>query len=111
MRRGGRNSIGRALLCQRGFLGIHIERCPQRLHNLYYQEIMAMRCPYLEQILKKRQAFLKVFQADCHVDRKVHRFWGVFTWPTPPCLGKPATCELYHDARASEDLRLRRFID
>ncbi len=70
-----------------------------------------MRCPYLEQILRKRQAFLKVFQADCHVDRKVHRFWGVVQWPTPPCLGKPATCELYQEARASEDVRLRRLID
>jgi len=70
-----------------------------------------MRCPYLEQILRKRQAFLKIFQADCHVDRRVHYFWGVAKWPSPPCLGKVATCALYQGARASEDQRLRRLID
>lgn len=70
-----------------------------------------MRCPYLEQILRKRQAFMKVFQADCHVDRKVHHFHGVVKWPAPPCLGKMATCALYQEARATEDLRLRRLID
>lgn len=70
-----------------------------------------MRCPYLEQIIRKQRAFLKVFQADCHVDRKVHQFAGVLKWPTPPCLGKMATCALYHEARATEDLRLRRLID
>jgi len=70
-----------------------------------------MRCPYLEQILRKPRGALKVFQADCHVDRKVHRFWGVVRWPQPPCLGKPATCVLYQEARASEDVRLRRLID
>jgi hypothetical protein len=70
-----------------------------------------MHCPYLEQILRKRTVFFKVFQADCHVDRKVHRFHGVVKWPSPPCLGKMATCALYQEARASEDLRLRRLID
>jgi len=53
-----------------------------------------MHCPYLEQILRKRTAFFKVFQADCHVDRKVHRFHGFVKSPSP-----------------SEDLRLRRLID
>ena len=86
-------------------------RLPRASCNVGYQEIVSMRCPYLEQIIKKRQTFLKVFQADCHVDRKVHRFWGLLTWPTPPCIGKPVTCELYQEARASEDLRLRRFSD
>lgn len=70
-----------------------------------------MRCPYLEQIIRKQQAVLKIFQADCHVDRQVHRFWGLAKWPAPPCLGKVATCALYQEARASEDLRLRRLID
>jgi hypothetical protein len=70
-----------------------------------------MRCPYLEQIVRKQRAFLKVFQADCHVDRRVHQFVGVLTWPAPPCLGKMATCALYQEARATEDLRLRRLID
>jgi len=52
-----------------------------------------------------------MFQVDCHVDRKVHEFWGIGKFPSPPCLGKPATCALYQAARASEDLRLRRLID
>ncbi len=66
-----------------------------------------MRCPYLEQIMRKQVAVVKTFQADCHVDRKVHRFRGLFKWPAPPCLGKPVTCTLYQEARASQDLRLR----
>lgn len=70
-----------------------------------------MRCPYLEQILRKRQLFLKVFQADCHVDGRAHQFRGVIHWPTPPCLGKMATCALYQEARFSEDLILRRLAD
>ena len=70
-----------------------------------------MRCQYIEQILKKRRAFLKVFQVDCHVDGKVHKFRGLMKWPEPPCFGKVATCPLYLEARASEDLPLRRLID
>jgi hypothetical protein len=70
-----------------------------------------MRCPYLEQIIRKQRAIVKVFQADCHVDGKVHRFRGVARWPSPPCIGKMATCALYLEARSTEDLRLRRLID
>jgi hypothetical protein len=70
-----------------------------------------MRCIYLEQILRQRKAFLKVFQVDCHVDRKVHKFRGVVKWPEPPCLGKMASCALYQEARATEELPLRRLID
>jgi hypothetical protein len=54
---------------------------------------------------------MKVFQVDCHVDGKVHRFRGLMKWPEPPCLGKMATCVLYQQARATEDLPLRRLID
>ena len=36
---------------------------------------------------------------------------GLLKWPEPPCLGRMATCALYQEARASEDLRLRRLID
>jgi hypothetical protein len=70
-----------------------------------------MRCPYLEQIIRKQKAVFKVFQADCHVDGQVHRFRGVLRWPSPPCIGKMATCALYQQAHATEDLRLRRLID
>lgn len=76
-----------------------------------YHFFLNMRCPYLEQIIRKRGLLLKVLQADCHVDRKVHRFRGMLRWPTPPCLGKMATCALYQEARSTEDLRLRRLID
>jgi hypothetical protein len=70
-----------------------------------------MRCPYLEQIIRKREAFLKVLQADCHVDRKVHKFRGAFKWPSAPCLNKQASCYLYQQARSSEDLAIRRYTD
>ena len=70
-----------------------------------------MRCPYLEQIIRKQRAVIKVFQADCHVDGKVHRFRGMVRWPSPPCIGKMATCALYQQAHATEDVRLRRLID
>ena len=70
-----------------------------------------MRCPYLEQIIRKREALLKVLQADCHVDRRVHKFRGVFKWPNAPCLNKQSTCYLYQEARASEDLAIRRYTD
>ena len=70
-----------------------------------------MRCPYLEQILRKHEAFLKVFQADCHVDGQVHKFRGLVSWPKAPCLTKPATCALFQEARAADGLRLRRLID
>jgi hypothetical protein len=70
-----------------------------------------MRCPYLEQILRKRFSLVRTFQVDCHVDGKVHRFRGLLRWPAPPCLGRQSTCALYQRARATEDLRLRRLID
>src|SRR6202022_2863848 len=55
--------------------------------SLVVSLFVPMRCPYLEQILRKRQAFLKVFVADCHVDRKGHRFHGLVRWPAPRWQG------------------------
>ena len=48
--------------------------------------------------------------AGSHISAR-NRFHGIVKWPSPPCLGKMATCALYQEARASEDLRLRRLID
>src|SRR5436309_9875777 len=79
--------------------------------SLGVSSFVAMRCPYLEQILRKRELFLKVFQADCHVDGRAHSFRGLVHWPQPPCLGKMATCALYQEARYSEDLILRKLAD
>ena len=70
-----------------------------------------MRCPYLEQVLRKQALVLKAFQVDCHADRRVHRFRGLFRWPNPPCLGQPGTCLIYQEARMTEDLALRRLTD
>ena len=93
-----------------GFLFGLAETEPSHV-SLWVSVFLTMRCPYLEQIIRKQTTFLKVFQADCHVDGKVHRFRGVVKWPSPPCIGKMATCALYQEARSTEDLRLRRLID
>jgi len=70
------------------------------------------RCPYLEQILKERAGpfgLLTRFKADCHVDRKTHRFTG--RHPVPPCIGDPTTCALYRGEHEAEDQRIRRYMD
>jgi hypothetical protein len=70
-----------------------------------------MRCPYLEQILRKQKmGFIKSYAADCHVDRRTHNFYGL-RWPDPPCLGDHESCELFVRGRAAEDMRLRRYTD
>src|SRR5579864_5294913 len=70
------------------------------------------RCPYLEQILRERAgpfAMLIRYKADCHVDRRTHRFTG--RHPMPPCIGEPETCKLYQAEHGSEDERIRRYED
>jgi hypothetical protein len=70
------------------------------------------RCPYLEQILKERAGpfgMLTRFKADCHVDRRTHRFTG--RNPMPPCISEPETCNLYRGEHEAEDGRIRRYLD
>ncbi|MBV9099625.1 MAG: hypothetical protein JOZ46_12615 [Candidatus Dormibacteraeota bacterium] len=70
------------------------------------------RCPYLEQILKERAGpfgMLTRYKADCHVDRRTHRFTG--RHPLPPCIGEPETCKLYQSEHGAEDARIRRYED
>ena len=70
------------------------------------------RCPYLEQILKERAGpfgMLTRYKADCHVDRRTHRFTG--RHPSPPCIGQPETCSLYRSEHGLEDERIRRYTD
>ena len=70
------------------------------------------RCPYLEQILKERAGpfgLLTRFKADCHVDRRTHRFTG--RHPLPPCISEPETCSLYRSEHTAEDERIRRYTD
>ena len=70
------------------------------------------RCPYLEQILKERAGpfgMLTRYKADCHVDRRTHRFTG--RHPVPPCIGEPETCSLYRGEHGVEDERIRRYTD
>jgi hypothetical protein len=70
------------------------------------------RCPYLEQILKERAGpfgMLTRYKADCHVDRRTHRFTG--RHPVPPCIGEPETCGLYRGEHEAETDRIRRYTD
>ena len=70
------------------------------------------RCPYLEQILKDRAGpfgMLTRYKADCHVDRRTHKFTG--RHPMPPCIGEPETCSLYRSEHGREDDRIRRYSD
>ena len=70
------------------------------------------RCPYLEQILKEKAGpfgILIRYKADCHVDRRTHRFTG--RHPLPPCIGEPETCSLYQREHGAEDERIRRYSD
>ena len=49
------------------------------------------------------------FKADCHVDRRTHRFTG--RQPLPPCISQPETCALYRSEHGAEDDRIRRYLD
>jgi len=49
------------------------------------------------------------YKADCHVDRRTHRFTG--RHPLPPCIGEPETCKLYQSEHGAEDARIRRYED
>jgi hypothetical protein len=76
------------------------------------QGIRHQRCPYLEQILKERAGpfgMLTRFKADCHVDRRTHKFTG--RHPVPPCVSEPETCSLYRSEHGAEDDRIRRYTD
>jgi hypothetical protein len=70
------------------------------------------RCPYLEQILKEKAGpfgMLTRFKADCHVDRRTHKFTG--RHPVPPCTSDPTPCALYQREHGAEDARIRRYTD
>ena len=70
------------------------------------------RCPYLEQILRERTGpfhLLVRYKADCHVDRRTHRFTG--RNPSPPCITDPQSCALYRQERGDEDRRIARYTD
>jgi hypothetical protein len=70
------------------------------------------RCPYLEQILRERAGpfgMLIRYKADCHVDRRTHRFTG--RNPFPPCITEPGNCSLYQRERSEEDRQISRYTD
>lgn len=85
---------------------------PSRAAAKSAPSVQHRRCPYLEQILKERAGpfgMLTRYKADCHVDRRTHKFTG--RHPTPPCIGNPETCSLYRGERGAEDQRIRRYSD
>ena len=70
------------------------------------------RCPYLEQILRESAGpfgMLTRYKADCHVDRRTHRFTG--RNPLPPCITDPVSCSLYQRERSEEDRQISRYTD
>ena len=70
------------------------------------------RCPYLEQILRESAGpfgMLTRYKADCHVDRRTHRFTG--RNPIPPCITDPVSCSLYQRERSEEDRQISRYTD
>jgi hypothetical protein len=70
------------------------------------------RCPYLEQILKESAGpfgLLTRYKADCHVDRRTHKFTG--RHPVPPCVSEPESCSLYQHEHGDEDDRIRRYVE
>ncbi|MGA8361343.1 MAG: hypothetical protein WB793_06915 [Candidatus Dormiibacterota bacterium] len=70
------------------------------------------RCPYLEQIIKESAGpfgLLTRYKADCHVDRRTHRFTG--RHPVPPCISEPESCSFYQSEHGEEDDRIRRYAE
>ena len=70
------------------------------------------RCPYLEQIIKDNAGpfgLLTRYKADCHVDRRTHKFTG--RHPVPPCISSPESCSLYQQEHGAEDDRIRRYVE
>lgn len=70
------------------------------------------RCPFLEQMLRERAGpfhLLIRYKADCHVDRRTHRFTG--RNPMPPCIHDPESCSFYQRARRDEDATIQRYTD
>jgi hypothetical protein len=70
------------------------------------------RCPYLEQIIKESAGpfgLLTRYKADCHVDRRTHRFTG--RHPVPPCISEPESCAFYQSEHGEEDDRIRRYAE
>ena len=70
------------------------------------------RCPYLEQIIKESAGpfgLLTRFKADCHVDRRTHKFTG--RHPVPPCVSEPESCVLYQSEHGEEDDSIRRYVE
>ena len=70
------------------------------------------RCPFLEQILRERAGPFGMrvrYKADCHVDRRTHRFTG--RHPHPPCITDPSSCGLYRRAHDEEDHLITRYTD
>ncbi|MEO8898891.1 MAG: hypothetical protein ABI352_08945 [Candidatus Dormibacter sp.] len=69
------------------------------------------RCPYLEQILREPAmlGLLTRYKADCHVDRRTHKFTG--RHPVPPCISDATTCHLYREKWAEESHLIDRYRD
>jgi hypothetical protein len=68
------------------------------------------RCPYLEEIVKDRQLFLRVYRFDCHVDHQSKRKIALVDSP-PICLRNYEDCALYRTEKKREDSTITRYTD
>ncbi len=68
------------------------------------------RCPYLEEIVKDRRLFLRMYRFDCHVDHESKRRYALTDSP-PICVRNYEDCPLYRSEKGREDRIISRYTD
>ena len=68
------------------------------------------RCPYLEELVKDRRGFLRVYTFDCHVDHRSKRKVSLVDNP-PICVKNYEDCPLYQSEKRREDHTITRYTD
>jgi hypothetical protein len=68
------------------------------------------RCPYLEELVKGQQLFMRVYRFDCHVDHRSKRKYALRDSP-PICVRNYEDCPLYRAEKKREDSIITRYTD
>ena len=68
------------------------------------------RCPYLEELVKDRTLFMRVYRFDCHVDHQSKRKYALSDSP-PICVRNYEDCPLYQAEKRREDQTITRYTD
>ena len=68
------------------------------------------RCPYLEELVKDRQAFVRIYKFDCHVDHRSKRKYALSDNP-PICVRNFEDCPVYRAEIRREDSTITRYTD